>query len=116
MPIALWDKLLETAYRRGSDLLFIGGSPPLLRTKDCFRNLELPSLSTQGVEALAKEILVETPSSPFAVSDGYTYQDFRHGKVAWFRAMGFGFPNTKLLVIMRLPEDYEESLRDSKLL
>jgi Tfp pilus assembly pilus retraction ATPase PilT len=102
MTEIVWDRLLETALRRGAtDLLLVPGSPPMLRTAEDIRAMNVPPLTDERIGELAEEMMSKKISG---IADGYAFLDFRylHDADAWFRVMAFGYPHTKLVVVMRL--------------
>ena len=97
MGILAWDRLLETCRQRHADVaLLTPGSPPQLRIDQSWRSLQVPPLEPGDVKAMAAEILRPKPD---AETDGYAYVDFSYGDDAFFRAMAFGYPETRLLVV-----------------
>lgn len=99
MATIQWDRLLETCHRRkASDILLIAGSPPLIRMGESWRALQIPPFTAADIETMAKERLGATLEGE---SDGYAYSDFSYGDVARFRAMAFGYPSTRALLIAR---------------
>ncbi len=99
MPSVAWDRLLETCYRQGAEVaVLVPGSPPLVRVGDTFRALQVPPLAVQDLEDMARELLGDAVKSD---ADGYSYVDFWYGTLAFYRAMAFGFPSTRALVLSR---------------
>ena len=99
MPGIAWDRLLETCYKHGVEVaILMPGSPPLLRVGNAFRSLSVPPLDVSDVAAMASEQLAKAPEYN---ADGYAYLDFWYGKVAYFRLMAFGYPDTKAMVLSR---------------
>jgi Tfp pilus assembly pilus retraction ATPase PilT len=91
-----WGKLLETCLRQqGTDLLFVPGSPPLVRTDADWRTFELPPLAPGDVKSMASEFL-GGPNRKEA--DGYTYCHFPY-RDTHFRLRAFNYPDTVLLVV-----------------
>jgi hypothetical protein len=103
---ANWDRLLETCHKQGTDLLFVPGSPPLVRTASQWRALELPPLIPEEIRSLATEAL---KGAPHAETNGYSYCDFWYGDVEYFRAVAFGFPETTVFMVARLPKPRPEN-------
>ena len=102
MSTPRWDRLLETCYQRGTDLLFISGSPPLIRTGDGWRSCEIAPLSLDDVRRLANELFED--NSPGG-EDGFASCTFAYGDVCQFRAMAFAYPDTKSLLVSQVPAD-----------
>ena len=108
MPSVPWDRLLETCYRQGAEVaVLVPGSPPLVRVGEVFRALQVPPLTEQDLEDMVRQL---PGGAPTLEGDGYLYLDFWYGKLAYYRAMAFGFPNTRALVLNRCrpphpPED-----------
>jgi hypothetical protein len=99
MPSVAWDRLLETCYQRGAEVaVLVPGSPPLVRLGDTFRALQVPPLTEQDVQDMAREL---PGGAPTMNADGYSYVDFWYGNFVFYRAMAFGFPNTRALVLSR---------------
>jgi hypothetical protein len=78
--------------------VLVPGSPPLVRVGDTFRALQVPPLAVQDLEDMARELLGDAVKSD---ADGYSYVDFWYGTLAFYRAMAFGFPSTRALVLSR---------------
>jgi hypothetical protein len=97
-----WDRLLETCYQRGSDLLFVPGNPILVRSPRPWQSLQLPALSPHDVRTMAAERV----SATHVAVDGYAVQDFWYGDAAQFRATAFGYPETTVLLVSRLRSDF----------
>jgi hypothetical protein len=98
-----WDRLLETCHTNDADLaLLVPGSPPLIRIADSWRALQVPALTSDEIVDLAAQQLHPKPDAQ--TDDGYAYSDFQYRDVALFRAMAFGFPQTKLLVLSRFAQ------------
>ena len=103
MPRLAWDRLLETYCRRdASVMLFVPGSPPILHIGQDWRPLQVPPLEAADVVEMAAERMSPAPDGEAA---GYAYSDFWYGDVAYFRAMAFGHPETRLLVVSRTQPD-----------
>lgn len=97
-----WDRLLETCCRRdATDLLLIAGSPPMIRLRELWRALQVPPLDIAALQVLADERFGTRPDGE---GDGYAYSDFRHDE-ARFRAMAFGHPDTRVLLVSKYPGD-----------
>ena len=96
-----WDRLLGTLHRRGAaDLLLTSGSPPMIRMPECWRALQTMTLDAAAVQALAGEMLKDRPP---AHTDGYAHVDLLYGDATQFRILAFGYPDTHLLMVSRLP-------------
>ena len=91
-----WDKLLETCYRRGTDLLLVPGSPPWVRTADGWRALQIPPLMSDEVRFLASEQFVGREDWT-GNADGFAFLDVKYGDVK-FRLMAYGFPETTFII------------------
>ena len=103
-----WARLLETCCRRdASDLLLTVGSPPMIRLRESWRALQVPPLDVAALQVLAEERLGTRPDGE---ADGFAYSHFRYGD-AGFRAMAFGYPDTKLLLVAKYPGDDEGAQR-----
>ena len=101
MGSVVWDRLLETCLRKdASVVLLVPGSPPLMRIGRVWRGLDVPALSAEDVVDLAAERI---RPGRHAQSNGYAYDDFWYRDGAFFRAMAFGFPETKVLVVSPAP-------------
>lgn len=72
-----WGRLLETCRQQGTDLLFVPGSPPMVRTPTDWRSLQRPPLSTDDVRSMAVECLA---GADRVDADGYGYCDFPWGE------------------------------------
>jgi Tfp pilus assembly pilus retraction ATPase PilT len=103
MPGIQLDRLLETCCRNdgATDMLLLAGSRPLIRINEVWRVVQVEPLQPEDVQLLVKD---RFRTSPLGEIDGYTVTDFWFGKVARFRAMAIGFPNTTALILSRLRE------------
>ena len=105
MASLAWDRLLETCCnRQGTDLLFVEGSPPLMRVSDSWRTLQVPPLKIEDI----RRLLTEQPKrEPDFVADGYACFTFwyREENREWFRVMAFGYPETKMLIASHCPPE-----------
>jgi Tfp pilus assembly pilus retraction ATPase PilT len=83
-------------------MLLAPGSPPMLRLDDAWRALQLSPLQAEDVISMAAAQLSPKPQGE---KDGYAYCDFSYGdvRVAFYRAMAFGFPETRFLMVSRTP-------------
>ena len=101
MAAVQWDRLLETCYRRGgTDLLLTPGSSPMIRLADAWHDLQAPILEREEVEVAAREKIAE----PDGKADGYAYSDICHSRAGKFRVTAFGYPQAKLLLVTRYPD------------
>src|SRR3712207_2399379 len=106
MASLAWDRLLETcSSRNASDVLLMPGFAPSIRLQDEVRTLQVPPVEPADLEHLLREIFPAPPAVP-ASTDEYAYQDFSYGETVWFRALAFGYPQTKLLLVMRHSLDW----------
>ena len=99
------DRLLETCSRQhASDVLIAPNSQVLIRLQDSWRVLPTLNAESGDIVRMCAELFVgdEVKQQP-----GYASVDFSFGDLARFRAMAFGFPATKVLVIARFPENGE---------
>ena len=83
-------------------MLLVPGSPPILHIGQDWRQLQVPPLEAADVAEMAAERI---SSAPDGEAYGYVYTYFWYGDVAYFRAMAFGHPQTRLLVISRTQPD-----------
>src|SRR4051794_17897696 len=90
MPKIAWDRLLETSFQRGPDLLFVPNSPPFIRPDSNWSLLRVPPVSSHDVSDMAAELMPVVDDE----LDGYAYRDISYGDVARFRLMAFGHPGT----------------------
>jgi Tfp pilus assembly pilus retraction ATPase PilT len=98
-----WDRMLETCHKRnGSELLLFPGSPPMIRMRRNWRAMDVPPIDAPTLQALAQELIGKKPDGQ---ADGYTYSEFGYGDMRRLRAMAFGYPDTRLLIVARFPRD-----------
>lgn len=101
-----WDRLLETCVQSGArDMLFIPGSPPLIRLES-WRALQTAPLEEEDVRALAYDRLC--PGPYYKSDDGYAYVEFSYLNRARFRALVFGRPLTCALLISRIETEKDD--------
>jgi Tfp pilus assembly ATPase PilU len=111
MQAPIWDRLLETcSHNDASDLLLVPGSPPLIRLKEEWRVLSLPPLEMDQIRSMVEERM---SGCSVAAKDGSIWWDIQHSDGSIFRISAFGYPETKVLLMARLPSKGSEVKRVS---
>ena len=100
MAALKFDRLLETVFRRGEEMLLVHGSPPPLRTGPDMRALQRPALGAQDIELLMNE--VRAMGAP-QEADGYAYLDFSYGQACRFRVAMFTAVQPTVMLLIKLP-------------
>ena len=98
------DRLLETCQRNNAtEALLVPGANPVVRLDQGWRALATKRLTLSDVVSMADAAVGRKPVQ----SDGYSHHDFKYGK-ARFRAVAFGYPKTRVLLLVHLSADRQD--------
>ena len=102
-----WDRLLETTYKHGKDLVLVSGAPPLLRVEFGLRALSTPGLTRKAVDRLLREIHPTELENPEEVAEFADHEEFTlsYGDAAKFRIAALHGEPAHTIYLARMPAD-----------